>query len=189
MTIERRLGVVFVVERLVTVWAAGWRARALAAPIFLELGYALFLQACFVASMAQIFTRRQADWNYVPREHLVLVAVVLTAAAVAGIAHWLVPAMPWAAAVARSMWLFPTPAAPCSASRCSGQSAGRSSQASASALEASSTRSPRAEDGATGSGSRSWRDASGGCTSAGIAQSRPPGTPPAASLRKAGLPE
>ena len=66
----------FVVERLVTVWAAGWRARALAAPIFLELGYALFLQACFVASMAQIFTRRQADWNYVPREHLVLVAVV-----------------------------------------------------------------------------------------------------------------
>ena len=39
------VGVIFVVERVVTVWAAGWKARALAAPIFLELGYALFLQA------------------------------------------------------------------------------------------------------------------------------------------------
>ena len=59
------VGVIFVVERLVTVWAAGWRARALAAPIFLELGYALFLQACFVASLGQVFTGKKAGWNYV----------------------------------------------------------------------------------------------------------------------------
>ena len=35
---------IFLVERLVTVWAVGWRGRALAAPLFIELGYALFLQ-------------------------------------------------------------------------------------------------------------------------------------------------
>jgi len=70
------VGVIFVVERLVTVWAAGWKARALAAPIFLELGYALFLQACFVASLGQVFTRKEAGWNYVRREGLALVVIV-----------------------------------------------------------------------------------------------------------------
>ena len=70
------VGAVFLLERLVTVWAAGWRARALAAPVFLELGYALFLQACFVASLAQIFTRQKAGWNYVPRERLARLGVV-----------------------------------------------------------------------------------------------------------------
>jgi cellulose synthase/poly-beta-1,6-N-acetylglucosamine synthase-like glycosyltransferase len=62
------IGVVFVVERVATVWSAGWRARAMAAVIFLELGYALFLQACFVASLAQVFTGKKAGWNYVSRE-------------------------------------------------------------------------------------------------------------------------
>jgi cellulose synthase/poly-beta-1,6-N-acetylglucosamine synthase-like glycosyltransferase len=61
------IGLVFLAERLVTVWAAGWRARALAAPIVLELGYALFLQFCFLASIAQIGSGKKADWNYVPR--------------------------------------------------------------------------------------------------------------------------
>ena len=70
------VGVIFVVERLVTVWAAGWKARALAAPIFLELGYALFLQACFVASLGQVFTRKEAGWNYVRREGLALIVIV-----------------------------------------------------------------------------------------------------------------
>ena len=70
------VGVIFVAERLVTVWAAGWKARALAAPIFLELGYALFLQACFVASLGQVFTGKAADWNYVRREGLALIVIV-----------------------------------------------------------------------------------------------------------------
>ena len=70
------VGVIFVVERLVTVWAAGWKARALAAPIFLELGYALFLQACFVASLGQVFIRKEAEWNYVRREGLALIVIV-----------------------------------------------------------------------------------------------------------------
>jgi len=62
------IGCVFLAERLVTVWAAGWRARLLAAPIVIELGYALFLQFCFLTSLTQIGTGKKADWNYVPRE-------------------------------------------------------------------------------------------------------------------------
>ena len=61
------IGMIFVVERIVTVWRAGWRGRALAAPIFPELGYAVFLQACFVTSIVQILLGRKAGWNYVPR--------------------------------------------------------------------------------------------------------------------------
>ncbi|HYH72777.1 MAG TPA: hypothetical protein VD764_06130 [Nocardioides sp.] len=61
------VGLVFLVERLVTVWAVGWRARAVAAPVFIELAYAFFLQACFVTSIVQIATGRKAGWNYVSR--------------------------------------------------------------------------------------------------------------------------
>ena len=61
------IGVVFFVERLVTVWAVGWRGRLLAAPILVELAYALFLQVCFVTSIVQMATGREAGWNYVPR--------------------------------------------------------------------------------------------------------------------------
>lgn len=61
------IGLVFLVERLVTVWAVGWRGRALAAPVVIELGYAFFLQVCFVVSIIQIATGRKAGWNHVPR--------------------------------------------------------------------------------------------------------------------------
>jgi cellulose synthase/poly-beta-1,6-N-acetylglucosamine synthase-like glycosyltransferase len=61
------IGMIFVVERLVTVWRAGWRGRALATPMFPELAYAAFLQACFVTSIGQILRGRKADWNYVSR--------------------------------------------------------------------------------------------------------------------------
>ncbi len=63
------IGGIFLVERIVTVWRAGWRGRAVAAPMLLELGYAVFLQACFVTSIAQILSGRKAGWNYVPRPH------------------------------------------------------------------------------------------------------------------------
>ena len=64
------IGIVFLVERLVTVWAVGWRGRLLAAPIFVELAYALFLQVCFLTSIVQMATGREAGWNYVPRPAL-----------------------------------------------------------------------------------------------------------------------
>jgi cellulose synthase/poly-beta-1,6-N-acetylglucosamine synthase-like glycosyltransferase len=64
------IGTIFVVDRLVTVWRAGWRGRGLATPMLPELAYAEFLQACFVTSIGQILRGRQADWNYVPRPAL-----------------------------------------------------------------------------------------------------------------------
>ena len=95
------IGMIFVVERLVTVWRAGWRGRALAAPMFPELGYAAYLQACFVASIGQILRGRKADWNYVPRPALpgvvtpwllamgiVLPATILTSDWYVALAYW-----------------------------------------------------------------------------------------------------
>ena len=61
------IGLIFVVERIVTAWRVGWKGRLLAAPIFPELAYAVFLQACFVTSLVQILLGRKAGWNYVPR--------------------------------------------------------------------------------------------------------------------------
>ena len=62
------VGLIFVVERVVTVWAVGWRGRLLAAPIVIELAYVLVLQVVFVTSLLQIATGRRAGWNYVPRQ-------------------------------------------------------------------------------------------------------------------------
>ena len=59
---------IFVVERVVTVWPAGWRGRLLAAPLVIEIGYDLVLQAVFVKSLVDIATGRTAGWNYVPRQ-------------------------------------------------------------------------------------------------------------------------
>ena len=44
------IGAIFLLERVVTVWSAGWRGRLLAVPVVLEIGYSLFLQAAFVWS-------------------------------------------------------------------------------------------------------------------------------------------
>ncbi len=62
------IGVVFLVERLVTVWAVGWRgSRCWPRPSSSSSPTPLFLQACFVTSFVQIVTGRRAGWNYVPR--------------------------------------------------------------------------------------------------------------------------
>lgn len=62
------IGSVFVVERVVTVWAVGWRGRALAAPLAIEIAYDMLLQVIFIKSLIDIATGRTAGWNYVPRE-------------------------------------------------------------------------------------------------------------------------
>jgi cellulose synthase/poly-beta-1,6-N-acetylglucosamine synthase-like glycosyltransferase len=62
------IGMIFVVERVVTAWSAGWRGRALALPLVIELAYALFLQAVFAKSLVDIASGSAAGWNYVPRE-------------------------------------------------------------------------------------------------------------------------
>ena len=62
------LGLIFVVERVVTVWAVGWRGRAIAFPLLIELAYDLVQQAVYVKSLFEIATGRTAGWNHVPRE-------------------------------------------------------------------------------------------------------------------------
>jgi cellulose synthase/poly-beta-1,6-N-acetylglucosamine synthase-like glycosyltransferase len=57
------LGALFAVERTVTVWPGGWRARLLAAPLLIELGYAMVLQLVYVKSMLDIVLGRSKHWN------------------------------------------------------------------------------------------------------------------------------
>jgi poly-beta-1,6-N-acetyl-D-glucosamine synthase len=62
------IGFIFVVERVVTVWRAGWRGRLVALPLVIEIGYDLVLQAVYVKSLFDIASGRRSGWNYVPRE-------------------------------------------------------------------------------------------------------------------------
>jgi cellulose synthase/poly-beta-1,6-N-acetylglucosamine synthase-like glycosyltransferase len=62
------VGAIFVVERVVTAWAAGWRGRVIACTLLIELAYAVYLQAVFAKSLAEIASGTAAGWNYVPRE-------------------------------------------------------------------------------------------------------------------------
>ncbi|GAA4727176.1 hypothetical protein GCM10023216_17590 [Isoptericola chiayiensis] len=59
------VALVFLVERLVTVWPAGTRARLLAAPVLPELLYDLALQRAFVHAVCLTVARRQTTWNHV----------------------------------------------------------------------------------------------------------------------------
>jgi biofilm PGA synthesis N-glycosyltransferase PgaC len=70
------VGSIFMVERVVTVWAAGWKARLLALPLVIEIAYDLVLQAVYLKSLVDIASGRKAGWNYVPRESVSGRAVV-----------------------------------------------------------------------------------------------------------------
>ena len=59
------VGLVFVVERVVTVWSGGWRARLLAAVLLPELLYDLFLQAVFVKCLFDISMAKRTTWGHV----------------------------------------------------------------------------------------------------------------------------
>ncbi|WP_337061199.1 glycosyltransferase family 2 protein [Kineococcus sp. G2] len=59
------VGLVFLTERLVTVWRGGWAARLTAAPLVVELVYDLFIQAVFVRSLVDLVTGREARWHHV----------------------------------------------------------------------------------------------------------------------------
>ncbi|QYJ05088.1 glycosyltransferase family 2 protein [Nocardioides panacisoli] len=59
------IGLVFTMERVLTVWKGGWRARILGATLFPEMGYALFLNVVFIKGVLDITLRRQASWKHV----------------------------------------------------------------------------------------------------------------------------
>jgi cellulose synthase/poly-beta-1,6-N-acetylglucosamine synthase-like glycosyltransferase len=59
------LGLIFVAERVVTVWHRGRRARLLAAPLLMEWVYDLFLQGVLMRSALDVALRRPATWHHV----------------------------------------------------------------------------------------------------------------------------
>jgi cellulose synthase/poly-beta-1,6-N-acetylglucosamine synthase-like glycosyltransferase len=59
------IGLVFTVERVVTVWRGGLRARLLAATLFPELGFALYLNVIYVKGIVDITMGRRAAWQHV----------------------------------------------------------------------------------------------------------------------------
>ena len=61
------LGALFMVERVLTVWNGGWRARLLALALLPELIFALFLNASFVRGTIDIYLGRQAGWKHLHR--------------------------------------------------------------------------------------------------------------------------
>lgn len=58
------LGLVFMAERLVTVWRGGWQARLLSLTLFPELFYAMFLDVVYVKGVLDISFARQASWGH-----------------------------------------------------------------------------------------------------------------------------
>lgn len=59
------LGGLFMVERVVTVWRGGWRARLLAAALIPELVFAAYLDVVYVKGIVDISLGRQASWKHV----------------------------------------------------------------------------------------------------------------------------
>ncbi|MEO3932007.1 glycosyltransferase family 2 protein [Micrococcaceae bacterium Sec7.4] len=60
------MGIVFVVERVATVWHGGWRARLLALLLLPELFFDMFLNVIYVKGIVDISLGRTAHWKHVP---------------------------------------------------------------------------------------------------------------------------
>lgn len=61
------IGVLFMVERVATVWSGGWRARLLAVTLFPELFFDMYLNIVFVKGSIDISLGRQTSWKHVTR--------------------------------------------------------------------------------------------------------------------------
>lgn len=59
------LGLIFMVERVVTVWKGGWKARLLGATLFPELVFAAVLNLVYVKGIFDIALGRSAKWKHV----------------------------------------------------------------------------------------------------------------------------
>ncbi len=54
----------FLIERTITVWHGGWKARVLSVLLIPEICYAVFLQGVFVKCLLDITLRRTATWGH-----------------------------------------------------------------------------------------------------------------------------
>ena len=59
------IGALFAVERVVTVWHGGWKARLVAVLVLPELVYDAFLDLAFLKGVGDIAFGRSADWKHV----------------------------------------------------------------------------------------------------------------------------
>jgi cellulose synthase/poly-beta-1,6-N-acetylglucosamine synthase-like glycosyltransferase len=59
------VGLIFVLERVLTVWKGGWKARGLAVLLFPELAYDVFLQVVFGKCLLDITLGRRPTWGHV----------------------------------------------------------------------------------------------------------------------------
>ena len=62
------IGCIFLIERIVTVWRAGPKAVLIAAPLFIEIAYDIFIQAAFVKSLFDIMFSNEAKWHHLGYE-------------------------------------------------------------------------------------------------------------------------
>lgn len=62
------VGLVFLAERLVTVWRMGWASRAIAAAMVIEWAYDLFLQSVLVRAALEATLHRPEVWHHVTAE-------------------------------------------------------------------------------------------------------------------------
>jgi cellulose synthase/poly-beta-1,6-N-acetylglucosamine synthase-like glycosyltransferase len=60
------LGILFVTERVVTVWKGGWRARVRAALLFPELLFDMYLNTIYVKGIIDLTLGRQPSWTHLP---------------------------------------------------------------------------------------------------------------------------
>ncbi|OUM41742.1 glycosyltransferase [Arthrobacter sedimenti] len=60
------LGILFTVERVLTVWKGGWKARLLAVALFPELVFDMFLNLVYIKGIIDISFGRQASWKHLP---------------------------------------------------------------------------------------------------------------------------
>lgn len=58
------IGGIFVVERVLTVWKGGWRARLLALLLFPELAYAMFLNVVHIKGVWDLTWAKEAAWTH-----------------------------------------------------------------------------------------------------------------------------
>lgn len=59
------IGVLFALERMITAWRGGWKARLVAVLIFPELVYDCFLNLAFLKGVFEIAFGRRATWKHV----------------------------------------------------------------------------------------------------------------------------
>ena len=62
------LGGLFAVERVITAWKGGWRARLLGLALVPELVFAVFLNLVYIKGILDISLGRQASWKHVKHE-------------------------------------------------------------------------------------------------------------------------